>query len=79
MSQESQTDSVLSTEPNVGLHLTTLRSRPEPKSSQICEKMLKKGIILRDLKSYALNAVRITIGQAWQNDRVFEELKQILK
>ena len=51
----------------------------EPKSSQICEKMLKKGIILRDLKSYALNAVRITIGQAWQNDRVFEELKQILK
>ena len=51
----------------------------EPKSSQICEKMLKKGIILRDLKSYALNAVRITIGQAWQNDRVFEELEQILK
>ena len=51
----------------------------ELKSSQICEKMLKKGIILRDLKSYALNAVRITIGLSWQNDRVFEELKQILK
>ena len=30
--RESQADSVPSTEPNAGLHLTTLRSWPEPKS-----------------------------------------------
>ena len=48
-------------------------------ASEISQNMLKKGIILRDLKSYKLNAFRITIGQSWQNDRVFEELKQNLK
>ncbi|MBR8461813.1 histidinol-phosphate transaminase [Campylobacter sp. faydin G-140] len=51
----------------------------EQSATDISQKMLKKGIILRDLKSYGLNAFRITIGQSWQNDRVFEELKQILK
>jgi histidinol-phosphate transaminase len=34
---------------------------------------------LRDLKSYGLNAFRVTVGQARQNDRVFEELREILK
>lgn len=33
--RESQADSMLSTEPDLGLDLTTLRSRPEPKSSQM--------------------------------------------
>ncbi|MCD8213063.1 MAG: histidinol-phosphate transaminase [Campylobacter sp.] len=48
-------------------------------ASEIVQNMLKKGIILRDLKSYNLNAFRITVGQPWQNDMVFEELKQNLK
>ena len=48
-------------------------------ASSIAQSMLKKGIILRDLKSYGLNAFRVTVGQARQNDRVFEELREILK
>lgn len=48
-------------------------------ASGIAQSMLKKGIILRDLKSYGLNAFRVTVGQARQNDRVFEELREILK
>jgi histidinol-phosphate aminotransferase len=46
-------------------------------SSLICEELMKKGIIIRDLKSYGLNAVRITIGTKEQNSRLFEELKVI--
>ena len=33
---ESQADSLLSAEQNMGLHLRTLRSRPEPKSRVGC-------------------------------------------
>ncbi|MBE3022623.1 histidinol-phosphate transaminase [Campylobacter sp. RM13119] len=51
----------------------------EQNASEIVQKMLKKGIILRDLKSYGMNALRITIGQPWQNDRVLKELKEMLK
>lgn len=43
-------------------------------SSELSEWLLKKGIIIRDLKSYGLNAIRITIGRSDQNDRVLEML-----
>ncbi|MGG7072657.1 histidinol-phosphate transaminase [Campylobacter sp. 9BO] len=48
-------------------------------ASQIVQNLLKKGIILRDMKSYGINAIRITIGTAVQNDRVLAELDEILK
>ncbi|MDO5045195.1 histidinol-phosphate transaminase [Campylobacter sp.] len=51
----------------------------ELNSSQIAQILLKKGIILRDLKSYGLNAVRITIGLQRQNDRVLSELEGIIR
>lgn len=44
-------------------------------SSILAENLLKKGIILRNLKSYGLNAVRITIGTKEQNDKVLEALR----
>lgn len=47
-------------------------------SSEICEKLLKKGIILRDLKSYDLEAIRITIGLPSQNKRILQELKSLI-
>ncbi|NLK65977.1 MAG: histidinol-phosphate transaminase [Campylobacteraceae bacterium] len=47
-------------------------------SSEICAELLKKGIILRDLKGYGLNAIRITIGLPSQNKRVLGELKKLL-
>ena len=47
-------------------------------ASEICEKLLQKGIILRNLKSYNLNAVRITIGTPAQNRTLLKELKKLL-
>ncbi|WP_169752577.1 histidinol-phosphate transaminase [Campylobacter mucosalis] len=48
-------------------------------SSQISQELLKKGIIVRDMQGYGLNAIRITIGTATQNDKLFEKLDEILK
>jgi histidinol-phosphate aminotransferase len=36
------------------------------------------GIIIRDLKGYGLNAIRITIGKPEENSRFFEVFKKIL-
>ncbi|MSN95663.1 histidinol-phosphate transaminase [Campylobacter sp. FMV-PI01] len=47
-------------------------------STQICNSLLKKGIILRDLKSYNMNAIRITIGLKKQNEIVLKHLKELL-
>ena len=47
-------------------------SLPDGKnSSQIAQELLKKGMIVRDLSSYGLNAIRVTIGTSIQNDRFF--------
>ena len=45
-------------------------------STQICDDLLRQGIILRNLKSYGLNAIRITIGTSEQNIKVLETLKK---
>lgn len=44
-------------------------------SSVIAENLLKKGIILRNLKGYGINALRITIGTPEQNDRLLAALE----
>lgn len=44
-------------------------------STHLCEWLLQKGLIIRNLASYGLNAFRITIGTHKQNMRVFELLK----
>ncbi|MDV6237462.1 histidinol-phosphate transaminase [Leptospira ellisii] len=55
----------------------TLFARKNGKTSdEICRSLLRQGIILRDLKSYDLNAIRITIGRPEQNDRVLEALSK---
>ncbi len=46
-------------------------------SSEISNSLLKKGIIIRDLKSYGLNAIRITIGKKDENDSFFETFLKI--
>lgn len=47
-------------------------------STRICDNLLKRGIILRNLKSYGLNAIRITIGKPKQNKKVLTELEKEL-
>ncbi len=41
-------------------------------SSAISEYLLRRGVIIRNLASYHLNAIRITVGTATQNDRFFK-------
>ncbi len=50
---------------------------PSKNSSKIAETLLKKGVIVRDLSSYGLNAIRITIGKKKQNDKFFELFEKI--
>lgn len=47
-------------------------------SSALANELLKKGIIIRDLKSYGLNAIRITIGKCDENDAFFKEFSALL-
>lgn len=41
-------------------------------SSDISLSLLKKGMIVRDLKAYAMNAIRVTVGTERENDRFFD-------
>ncbi len=48
-------------------------------SSEVAQNLLQKGIIVRDLTSYGVNAIRITIGRKEQNTRVFKMLDEVLE
>ncbi len=48
-------------------------------STVIADNLLRKGVIIRNLASYGLNAIRITIGTGAQNDIFFERLSEELK
>ncbi|MCK9373525.1 MAG: histidinol-phosphate transaminase [Sulfuricurvum sp.] len=56
----------------------TLPLPEEKNSSKIAQELLKKGMIVRDLSSYGLNAIRVTIGTESQNDRFFELVEPLL-
>ena len=47
-------------------------------STAISDALLKEGVIIRNLASYKMNAVRITVGTKEQNDRLFEVLRRVL-
>lgn len=47
-------------------------------STKIVYSLLRQGIVVRDLASYGLNAIRITIGTPQQNKVVIEKLIDIL-
>ena len=48
-------------------------------STYVSDELLKQGVIIRNLASYKMNAVRITIGTKEQNDRLFEVLRRVLR
>ena len=47
-------------------------------SSEISYALLKQGIIVRNLKGYNMNAIRITIGTKEQNDKFLSALEKLL-
>jgi len=47
-------------------------------STKISDELLQQGVIIRNLASYGMNAVRITIGTKEQNDRLFKVLNKVI-
>ncbi len=47
-------------------------------STKISDALLKRGVIIRNLASYGLNAIRITIGTQKQNDIFFKHFKEVM-
>lgn len=47
-------------------------------STSIADKLLKKGMIIRDLSGYGMNAIRVTIGTKEQNIRFFELFSELI-
>jgi len=47
-------------------------------STKISDALLQRGVIIRNLASYGMNAVRITVGTHKQNDIFFKHFKEVI-
>lgn len=47
-------------------------------ATKIADGLLKRGVIIRNLASYGMNALRITIGTAQQNDLFFKHFTEVI-
>lgn len=56
----------------------TLMFQNSHNSSDISSQLLRQGMIVRDLSSYNMNAIRVTIGTKEQNDRFFELFSKLI-
>lgn len=59
-------------------NFVTLCLNPNQNSSKISNLLLQKGMIVRDLSSYNMNAIRVTVGTEEQNSHFFGLVKQFL-
>jgi histidinol-phosphate aminotransferase len=59
-------------------NFVTLCLNAEQNSSALADSLLKKGMIVRNLSGYGLNAIRVTVGTPVQNDKFFELTSQLL-
>jgi len=48
-------------------------------SKKVAQELLERGLIVRDLTGYGINAIRITIGSNDQNTKVFKLLDEVLE
>lgn len=59
-------------------NFVTLCLNDDQNSTEIADALLRQGMIVRNLKGYGLNAIRVTIGTPAQNDRFFELTESLL-
>ncbi|QOY51559.1 histidinol-phosphate transaminase [Candidatus Sulfurimonas baltica] len=59
-------------------NFVTLCLNNNQNSTEISNSLLQKGMIVRNLSGYGMNAIRVTVGTKDQNSRFFELLKQCL-
>ncbi|CAA6809086.1 MAG: Biosynthetic Aromatic amino acid aminotransferase beta (EC @ Histidinol-phosphate aminotransferase (EC [uncultured Campylobacterales bacterium] len=55
-----------------------LEFKEDINSSVLASELMKRGIIIRDMSSYGINGIRITIGTSLQNDIVLKNLDELL-
>ncbi len=48
-------------------------------SKAVAQELLQRGVIVRDLTGYGVNAIRVTIGSNEQNTKVFSVLDEVLE
>jgi len=59
-------------------NFVTLVFDEDRSASSLAQSLLEQGMIVRDLKGYGLNAIRVTIGTPAQNSRFFELAEALL-
>ncbi|MEA2098904.1 MAG: histidinol-phosphate transaminase [Campylobacterota bacterium] len=59
-------------------NFVTLKLKGNRNSTDIANNLLKKGMIVRDLSGYGMNAIRVTVGTSKQNNRFFELMLEII-
>ena len=59
-------------------NFVTLCLNNEQNSTEISMSLLKKGMIVRDLSGYGMNAIRVTVGTNEQNTRFFDLVSKYL-
>ncbi|HFB53613.1 MAG TPA: histidinol-phosphate transaminase [Sulfurimonas autotrophica] len=47
-------------------------------STQLSDALLRRGMIVRNLSGYGMNAIRVTVGTKEQNDRFFELMAELI-
>lgn len=68
---------------NIGIinsytNFVTLCLNDKQNSSDISNKLLRRGMIVRDLNGYGMNAIRVTVGTHEQNSRFFELFSELI-
>ena len=68
---------------NIGIinsytNFVTLCLNESQNSSEISNKLLRRGMIVRDLSGYGMNAIRVTVGTHEQNSRFFELFSELI-
>ena len=59
-------------------NFVTLCFSKNDNSTQIADRLLRQGMIVRDLSGYGMNAIRVTVGSKEQNDRFFQLASELL-
>ena len=59
-------------------NFVTLCFNDNRNSTEISDALLHRGMIVRNLSGYGMNAIRVTVGTKEQNDRFFELLSELL-
>ncbi len=59
-------------------NFVTLLLNADQDSTALSDALLKQGMIVRNLKGYGMNAIRVTVGTKEQNDRFFALCSELL-